>query len=47
MNDDKREQWVNNDEGLYNWHRSSKLSMRKFLRENRNQIDSAIERVLG
>jgi len=47
MNDDDRELWVNNDEGMYNWHRHSRLSMRQFLRQNRDQIDAAIKEVLG
>lgn len=46
MNDTEREQWVNNDEGLYIWQRRSRLPMRQFLRENRTEIDQAINRVL-
>lgn len=45
MNDNEREQWVNNDEGLYSWWRVSRLSMRAFLRENRQEIDKVIENV--
>jgi hypothetical protein len=47
MNDSERENWVNNDEGLYNWKRSSGLSMRKFIRENRAEITRVIENVTG
>lgn len=47
MNDTEREQWVNNDEGLYNWQRRSRLSMRAFVRANRAEIDAAIESVIG
>jgi len=41
-NDQERELWVLNDEGLYNWQRSSKMSMRKFIREHRKEIDDII-----
>ena len=42
-NDSEREQWVNNDEGLYEWQRRSHLSMRQFVRENRDTIDRFID----
>ena len=42
LNDDDREQWINNDEGLYNWQRSSRLSMRNFIRQNRTELDAHI-----
>lgn len=45
MNDTERAQWVDNDEGLYNWWRSSRQPKRAFIRDNRAEIDSAIERV--
>jgi hypothetical protein len=45
MNDSEREDWINNDEGLYNWQRSSGLSMRKFIKENRAEITNVIENV--
>lgn len=45
INDTDRRQWINNDEGLYNWYCSSRLSMRKFIRENRAEIDEVISRV--
>jgi hypothetical protein len=47
LNDDEREQWINNDEGLYSWWRSSRLSMRNFIRENRAEISEAISRALN
>lgn len=47
MNNGDREQWIDNDEGLYNWWRSSRLSKRKFIQENRAAIDEAIGNVLG
>lgn len=39
MNDNDRETWVSNDEGLYDMWTRSKLSMRSFVRENRKLID--------
>ena len=47
MNDTEREQWVNNDEGLYNWWKESRQSMRNFIRENRAALTECIERVLN
>lgn len=46
MNDSDREEWVSNDEGLYNWWKSSGQPMRRFIRENRAQITEAIEHEL-
>jgi hypothetical protein len=45
MNDDDREVWVLNDEGLYNLQRRSRLSMRKWVRANRSLIDEVAEMV--
>lgn len=47
MNNREREQWVNNDEGLYNWWKGSRVSMRKFITDNRIELDRAINRSLG
>ncbi len=47
LNNQEREQWIDNDEGLYNWWRGSRLSKRKFIQENRDEIDNAIRRALG
>lgn len=53
-NDAEREQWVNNDEGLYNWQRTNRdgpggkrLGMRAFIRANRAELDAAIDRALA
>jgi hypothetical protein len=40
-----REDWINNDEGLYDWWQSSGLSMRKFIEQNKDEIDAAIRNV--
>jgi hypothetical protein len=45
MNDAERENWVDNDEGLYSMWRSSRTSKRKFVRANRPLIDKAIANV--
>lgn len=45
MNDQEREQWVLNDEGLYSMKLSSRQSMRVFIRENRAFIDELINNV--
>ncbi len=42
LNDREREQWVRNDEGLYNWWKSTRLSMREFLRKVRPELDKSI-----
>lgn len=47
LNDSDREDWINNDEGLYNWQRGSGLSMRNFIRANRAAIDEHINTQLN
>ena len=46
-NDDERAQWVDNDEGLYDWWRTSGQPKRAFIREHRAEIDEAIDNVTG
>lgn len=41
------EQWIDNDEGLYLWWRGSRLRKREFIRENRVEIERAIENYLA
>jgi hypothetical protein len=40
-------QWIDNDEGLYNWHRSSRQSKREFIRENRADLERIIRAALN
>ena len=47
MNDQERKNWVMNDEGLYNWWRSSRQGITQFIKENRTEIDRAINNVLN
>lgn len=46
-NDEEREQWVDNDEGLYRLMQQSALSKRVFVRSNRPKIDEVIDNVRG
>ena len=45
INDEERRLWILNDEGLYNWQRSSGLSLRDFIKEHRQEIDDVINNV--
>ena len=47
MNNTERTNWIDNDEGLYNWWRTSGLSKRNFIKENREEIDRCINNVLN
>jgi len=47
MNDSDRAEWVNNDEGLYNWWKSEGGSLRNFIRNHREEITRVIENVLS
>jgi hypothetical protein len=46
MNDTERSQWVDNDEGLYNQWKRSRLPKRKFIQQNRQWIDEVINNVI-
>lgn len=46
LNDEDRSDWIDNDEGLHNWWRGSKMGKRRFIRENRAEIDATINPVL-
>ncbi len=41
------EQWVDNDEGLYNWWKSSRQSKRQFVRDNRDELRQCITAYLN
>ena len=47
INDAERERWVDNDEGLCNLQRRSRLSKRNWIRANRELIDEVINNVVG
>lgn len=38
-------QWIDNDEGLYNWWKGSRLSKSAFIQENKDEIVRAIRNV--
>lgn len=38
-------QWIDNDEGLYRWWKSSRQAKRAFIRDNRAELESCINRV--
>jgi hypothetical protein len=38
-------QWIDNDEGLYNWWKGSRQSKREFIKQNREELTRCIERV--
>jgi hypothetical protein len=40
-------QWVDNDEGLYNWWKASKQRKRQFIIDNRDELEACINRVLN
>ena len=40
-------QWIDNDEGLYNWWRSSRQSKRNFIKENFQDLQLCINEVLN
>jgi hypothetical protein len=46
MNDRMREQWVDNDEGLYVWWQASRLGKRMFIRQYRRAIDVVIDNII-
>lgn len=47
LNDREREQWIQNDEGLYNWWKSTRQAVSKFIKENREELDRLIMAALN
>lgn len=43
----ERRLWIDNDEGLYRWWKSSRLPIGKFIAANKSEIDAAIRRALA
>jgi hypothetical protein len=41
------ELWLDNDESLYNWFRSSRKSKRQFIKENKEELTSLISAVIN
>lgn len=46
MNDAERQDWVNNDESLYRWWRSTRLGITTFVRRYRKEIDEHINYII-
>lgn len=47
MDDNERRLWVLNDEGLYNWYRSSRQSITQFIKENREELTQLINKAMS
>ena len=47
ITNEERRLWIINDEGLYNWQTSSKLSLGRFILQNKHEIDAVINNVLS
>lgn len=47
MDDEERRLWVLNDEGLYNWFKSERISMTLFIKTHRDELTNIINRKLG
>jgi hypothetical protein len=47
MNDRERSLWIDNDEGLYRWWKSTRQSKTRFIRENRKEIGDYIVKALN
>lgn len=39
-------QWIDNDEGLYDWWRGSRMTKRQFIKENQQELKECIRRVI-
>ena len=46
INNEERRLWILNDAGLYNWQRSSRLSMKEFIKQNKEELDQIINEAL-
>jgi len=47
MNDSDREEWLDNDEGLYDLWRTSRIGKQAWIRANRELIDQVAGHVSG
>lgn len=45
MNDQERRDWVQNDEGLYQWWTSTGMSLARFIQRHRDEIDQVTKNV--
>lgn len=47
LNNFDRTQWIDNDEGLYNWWLSSGLPKGKFIKQNKQELDECILKMIN
>lgn len=47
MNNKDIGQWIDNDEGLYNWWKSTRQSKTKFIQDNKKDLTACINMVLN
>ena len=47
MNDNERREWVNNDEGLYLWWKSSRTGLYTWVKDHRKEIDETINQIIS
>ena len=45
MSNSEISQWIDNDEGLYNWWKSSRQSKTSFIKENKSELTQCIKNV--
>jgi hypothetical protein len=46
MSNSEISQWIDNDEGLYNWWKSSRQSKTNFIKENKSELTQCIKKVI-
>ena len=47
MNDEERRLWVLNDEGLYDWFKSSRMGLYEFINANRTELTDIIDTAIN
>lgn len=47
LNNNDRSLWIDNDEHLYLWWKSTKLNKKAFIKEHRKEIDTYINKQLN
>jgi len=47
INNEERRLWILNDEGLYNWQRESRQSLKEFIKTHKEEIDEVINNVVN
>jgi hypothetical protein len=47
VNNREREEWINNDEGLYRWWKAERMSITAFVKMFRKELDTEINKKMG